>query len=222
MRIVVAGASNLGVALVEKLIAAEHDVVLVDRDRAKLDAIAESVDCGMIAGDCTLPSILREAIGDAKAAVYALTGSDQANILCASVAKSLGASKAVPRIRNVELMPICEQLGVDEPIAPDERIAAGLVDLVADGSAGDMEATLTGEVRLAQFDAKEAIAGAALADLDLGAPTAPVAVVRADRSILPQDAGPIETGDIVIFAVERSKVSNVRAAYEKLIEETGS
>src|SRR6056297_1223442 len=100
MRIVIVGASALGEAAARKLIDGEHDVVMVDPDRRRLEEMAESHDLGVIHGDGTLPSVLREAGGENFDALLALTESDEANILCAMVGRSVGYEKVVPKIVN--------------------------------------------------------------------------------------------------------------------------
>ena len=62
MRIVIVGASGLGLALAREMLENQHDVVLVDQSREKLDSVSERLDCGFIEGDGTLPQILRDGI----------------------------------------------------------------------------------------------------------------------------------------------------------------
>ena len=59
MRIVIAGATKLGATLAARLVDAKADVVLIDKDEAALDMLADTLDCGLIHGDATLPSVLR-------------------------------------------------------------------------------------------------------------------------------------------------------------------
>ena len=60
MRIVILGASRFGTAIAETLMEAQHEVVVIDRSRERLEALAERLDCGMLTGDGTMPSPLRE------------------------------------------------------------------------------------------------------------------------------------------------------------------
>ena len=64
MRISVLGASRLAVATTRQLIGKGHEVVLIEQDRDRTDELAETLDCGMIHGDGTLPHTLKDAFGD--------------------------------------------------------------------------------------------------------------------------------------------------------------
>jgi trk system potassium uptake protein TrkA len=127
MRVVIVGATALGVFTARRLVEGRHDVVVIDRDRAALDRLGDDLDCGMIHGDGTLPSTLRSAAGDAPDALLALTNHDEDNILAALVARSIGFSRVAPKIVNGELGPICVELDLGEAIFADESIAGDIV-----------------------------------------------------------------------------------------------
>ncbi|MBS1303391.1 NAD-binding protein [Loktanella sp. SALINAS62] len=133
MRIIVVGASRFGVATLKQVMDKGHEAVLVDQSRERLDDISDEVECGLVHGDGTLPSILREAIGDGADVLMMLTNHDEANILGAAVGRSIGVERIVVQIIRPELLPICEELGLDEVVMPHETVARSIVSSLETG-----------------------------------------------------------------------------------------
>lgn len=48
MRLIVVGASRLGVALVKHLLECQHDVILIDQERKRLEEVSDRLACGFI------------------------------------------------------------------------------------------------------------------------------------------------------------------------------
>ncbi|MEO1686853.1 MAG: NAD-binding protein [Pseudomonadota bacterium] len=130
MKIVIVGATGLGARTAGKLIEAGHDVVVVDAEREKLDEIGDALDCGLLQGDGTHPSVLRNAAGDGADALLALTRHDETNILAALAARSLGYAKVAPKVDNHELGPVCLELGLEDAIFAEETLSSTLADQV--------------------------------------------------------------------------------------------
>ncbi len=223
MRIVIVGASALGEAAARKLIDGEHDVVMVDPDRRRLEEMAESHDLGVIHGDGTLPSVLREAGGENFDALLALTESDEANILCAMVGRSVGYEKVVPKIVNPELRPICDELELADMITPHETVAADLQDRLegrrAGGGSGDPH--LSGELRLVSHLVSGALAGRRADELDFGRSARLVAVERGEETVIPRDDATFEEADTLVFVVRREEVEAVNDRLKEEDRENG-
>lgn len=133
MRILIVGASRIGVAVAQNLIPDNHSVVLIDQDKEKLDRLSETMDCGMVVGDGTSPAIIREAMADEDVDVLlALSNQDQDNILAALVGRSLGIERTIPQITNPELKHLCEELGLEEQFHPEEVVANQLHKMVGE------------------------------------------------------------------------------------------
>lgn len=133
MRIIVVGASRFGVATLRQLIDSGHEAILVERRRDRLDEVSDEIECGFIHGDGTLPSILREAIGDGADVLMMLTNHEEANILGATVGRSIGIKRVVVQIIRTQLLPICEELGLEEVVTPHETVARSIVASIEDG-----------------------------------------------------------------------------------------
>ena len=133
MKMLIVGASKSAVALIRRLTEADDcpEIILVDRDRATLDRLSETIDCGMVVGDGTAPAILKEASGDSRPDVLvALTGSDQANLIAALVGRQIGIEEVLPQVRSPELIETCRELAIDHWIAPEELIAREIESMI--------------------------------------------------------------------------------------------
>jgi trk system potassium uptake protein TrkA len=213
MRIVIVGATALGVATARKLIEAGHEVVVIDRSRERLDQSCADLDCGMIEGDGTLPSTLRNAYGDGADALLPLTNHDEDNVLAALVGRSIGFDRVVPKIVNHELGAICVELGLDDAIFADESIASTLMESLQDKAAIDSELAVGADLRVLRVRAD--------ADMDR-APEMPsgarlIAVLRGDEARFPDDGAPdIAEGDGLLLVAHERAVSEVRQRFGDL------
>lgn len=80
MRIIILGASRFGRAIAEQLIDAEHEVIVIDKSRDRLERLADQLDCGMLEGDGTMPTTLREVFRDENDVFVAVTNASEDNI----------------------------------------------------------------------------------------------------------------------------------------------
>jgi trk system potassium uptake protein TrkA len=130
MKIVIAGAGEVGFYLAKLFTNAFHDVTIIDSKEERLHKVESVVDALTINGLPTAISILNEAnIKRADLFIAVNPAEDQdMNITCALLAKSLGAKRVIARINNNEyLFPYNKEiflnLGIDYLIYP-ERIAS--------------------------------------------------------------------------------------------------
>ncbi|MGR3512005.1 MAG: potassium channel family protein [Paracoccaceae bacterium] len=142
MHITILGASRYGVATARKLIDENHEVVLIDLNRNRIDELSDGLDCAMICGDGTLPSTLRDAYGDGSDALVALTNEDDVNILASVVARAVGYKRVIPQIVRSELLSVIEELDLDDAITPHESLARSIVSGLTQNSKVDTELAL--------------------------------------------------------------------------------
>lgn len=195
MRTTVLGASRFAIATIRHLIENGHEVVLIEQDRTRIDELAETLDCGMINGDGTLPHTLQEAFGDGSEVFLALTNTDNVNILAAAVARSIGYSRVITQLTRTELLPIIEQLGLGETVTPHETVARTLVDAIEQRDEVSTVGVLKNELRLILVKVPEHLAPTTFEQLDLPSSASAIARIRgeeeerltSDTEILPDD-----------------------------------
>ncbi|MDX9929365.1 MAG: Trk system potassium transporter TrkA [Bacteroidales bacterium] len=128
MRIVIAGAGEVGTHLAKMLAADNHEIILIDPEEMRLKPVDASVDVLTYHGSATSVNMLRDAIGRKTDLFIAVAHSEDTNITAAILAKRLGAEKTVARIDNMEYLEESTKefflsLGIDYMIYP-ELIAA--------------------------------------------------------------------------------------------------
>jgi len=141
MKIIIAGAGEVGFHLAKLLSYESQEITLIDTNKESLNYANNRLDIKVIKGDSTSISNLKEARVHISDLVIAVTSSETANITTCVLAKQLGAKKTIARISNTEFIDHKEELGfikfgIDELISP-ESLAATEIELLLNQSAFD-------------------------------------------------------------------------------------
>lgn len=139
MKIIIAGAGEVGFHIAKLLSYESQDITLIDSEKEHLAYADSHLDLRTIKGDATSIAILKDA--DVKDAdlVVAVTSTETINITVCVLAKQLGAKRTIARISNTEFLENKDeigftQFGIDELISP-EALAAREIELLLDQSA---------------------------------------------------------------------------------------
>lgn len=129
MKIIIAGAGEVGSHLAKMLSKENQDIILIDSDQTKLDVIDSNYNLMTRNGSTSSFETLRDVGIDSTDLYIAVTPYETRNITSCAIAKKLGAKKTVARIDNAEfLIPengaILKKTGVDFLIYPED-LAAG-------------------------------------------------------------------------------------------------
>lgn len=220
MRIVFIGAGALSVMTARMLLRKGHEVVLVEPDKARIEAAAEDLDCGFLHGDGSKPAILREADPEGTDFLFCLSDDDQTNILAGLVGRSLGFARVIPRIEDPEFEHICIELGLEDTIVPDRTIARHLAGMVRGQDPLELSAMLKNEARAFSFVVRAEDAGP-LSELRLPRQARVICVYRGDRFLLPEEGGRIKEGDEVLLITHSSHLAELHQRWASP-ERTGS
>ncbi|KPQ15842.1 MAG: trk system potassium uptake protein TrkA [Rhodobacteraceae bacterium HLUCCO18] len=214
MRIVVLGASRFGEAIAGTLIEHEHEVVVIDQSREKLEALAQRLDCGMLHGDGTMPTTLREVYRGENDVFVAVTNASEDNILASLVARSIGFGRVIPQIVSSELMDVCEELKLHDAINPHATVAQELAEALEDRTELAHESALTNQLALKRLEVPEQLSGSALGELDLPENARVVAIIRGVDEHLAGDDVSLETGDDLLIVTARDDLDALVAVFE--------
>ena len=132
MRIIIAGAGAVGTHLAKLLVQENHDIILMDEDRERLNTIKDNVELLPRTGNCTSLKDLTEAEVKNTDLFIAVTTEESKNMTACLLASNLGAKKTLARIDNYEyLLPknigFFEKLGVNSMIYPEMMAAKEIV-----------------------------------------------------------------------------------------------
>ncbi|TDN78961.1 trk system potassium uptake protein TrkA [Salegentibacter sp. 24] len=139
MKIIIAGAGEVGFHLAKLLSFESQDITLIDTNRDNLTYADTHLDIRTIKGDATSIAILKEAQVKYVDMLISVTSSEATNITCCVLAKQLGAKRTIARISNTEFIENKEEIGftdfgIDELISP-EALAAREIELLLNQSA---------------------------------------------------------------------------------------
>ena len=218
MKIVIAGAGEVGTHLAKMLSNEDQDIILLDNDQSRLDVIDSNYNLMTWNGSTSSFESLRD-VGVDNADLYiAVTPYETRNITSCAIAKKLGAKKTVARIDNSEFLieengRVIKSLGVDFLIYP-ENLAADEIAVALDhnwarywgelhgGGLLLIGVKLRGESRLIDCQLKDL----PVTDHDFHV----AAIKRNNETIIPNGNDRIMRDDIVYFITTPPFVAEVR------------
>ncbi len=137
MKIIIAGAGDVGFHLAKLLSYESQDTYIIDFDGEKLEYLNSHLDIITKKGDATSIKLLKEIGIDSADLLIAVTDSQNTNFTISVIGKSLGAKKTIARIDNSEFLNECEvdfkKFGLDFMISPQE-LAANEIKMLLDQS----------------------------------------------------------------------------------------
>ncbi|MBQ3043143.1 MAG: Trk system potassium transporter TrkA [Alistipes sp.] len=224
MKIVIAGAGDMGTHLAKMLSGNGHDLTVADVDPKALIEVGSLVDVITVEGDTTQFSVLRKA-GVRKCDLFiAVRSVENDNILSAVMAKQLGAKKAIARIDSNEYLEpnskeIFIDMGIDYLFYPEQIAAREVINLLGHTSTTEFADFAGGKLSMVAFRIEltspllgRKIIDAEYYDEDLEYRT--VAVVRGSRTFIPTVDDRYEEEDM-IYAITRHGVTH------KIVELSG-
>ena len=218
MKIIIAGAGNVGTHLAKLLSREKQDIILMDDDEEKLSTLSSNFDLMTVIASPSSISGLKD-VGVKEADLFiAVTPDESRNMTACMLASNLGAQKTVARIDNYEyLLPknkeFFQKLGVDSLIYPEMLAAKEIVSSMRMSWVRQWWEFCGGALILigAKMRDKAEILNIPLHQL--GGPQIPyhvVAIKRGTETIIPRGDDTIKLNDIVYFTTTRKYIPYIR------------
>lgn len=126
MKVCIAGAGKLGLKVTNALIGGDHDVTVIDKNEETLQKLASQLDVMTLNANAKQISVLQDLHMASYDFFLASTDDDEKNIVIATLAKNLGCTKVIARVRDPEHMNqmdfIREVFDIDFIVNPDFAI----------------------------------------------------------------------------------------------------
>jgi trk system potassium uptake protein TrkA len=213
MRTVFVGAGKVSIGTANALIKKGHEVVIIENDKAKIDALSEEMDCSFLQGDGSQPNLLREVNPEQTDFLFCLTDSDQANVIASLVGRSLGFKRIVTGIGDPQFEGICHELELKDTIIPSRTISRYLEDMVGGTENLNLSEVLKDEARLFTFTAKEEDAVTAK-DLKLPADAKVICCYREGKFSHADEETTFRIGDEVVILTHSKNMPALQERWE--------
>lgn len=218
--ILVVGGGLVGATLAERLARDGYHVTLVERERARIEELADRLeDVRIVEGNGTTGPVLRRAGIAGAAMVVAVTDSDEANLIIGFLAASFDVPRLIARIQDRD-----HERGIDflkrvgQPdyatVNPNQAAADRIAALLSVPGAADVISFLDDRLLLVGFriSAQSDFANLRVQNVHLmfADATALVAAIRRGPEwIIPHGEEEIREGDVAYFAVTRKELTHV-------------
>jgi trk system potassium uptake protein TrkA len=219
MRIVIAGAGEVGTHLAKMLSNENHEIILVDPEETRLKPIESSLDLLTYHGSATSIKILQEILQKKTDLFIAVTHSEDTNITSSILAKRFGALKTIARIDNLDYLETSslqyfKALGIDSLIYPELIAAREVLGLLQE--TGTTEYMEFSDGKLSMFvqklDENAPILNKSLEEISVIHKTdkyRAVAIKRNDRTIIPRGKEQFQYGDLVFVISTREGIEEM-------------
>ena len=217
MKIVIAGAGEVGSHLAKMLSNESNEITVIDSNSARLEALRSNADVVTVEGNPSAIHVLQEA-GVSHADLFIAVNpseSQDVNVVSAMLAKKLGSKKATARINNEEYLSyenkyLFTEMGIDLMFYP-EKIAAGeIADLLKRTASSDSLEFARGKLHMAVFKLEDdsSLIGMNMVEFSKVAATEGlkfrvVAISRKNETIIPRYDTKFKYHDLVFIISKR-------------------
>ena len=171
MNIIIVGGGKVGITLTEKLSEEGHDITVIDNDPEAISNVTDQLDVITVEGNGASMEILKMAGAEKMDLLIAVTPQDELNIYCCIVAKKLGITQTIARVRNPEyaaqISLMHNELGISMAVNPERAAALEVSRLLRFPAAIKTESFAKGHVELLEVKIREdsPLCGTALKDI---------------------------------------------------------
>lgn len=218
MKIIIAGAGEVGSHLAKMLGNESHDLTIVDSNEAHLNALAQVSDIVTVLGSPTSIKTLEEA-GAPQADLFIAVSPAQdqdINIISALLAKKMGSKKVTARINNDEYMSpnnklLFTELGIDLLFYPEKIASYEISDLLKQTGTTEFMQFAGGRLQMVVFrlDDGAPLIKKCVGDMypnDAYAPYKAVAIARNGSTIIPDNDTRLQENDLVFVICTKEGV----------------
>ena len=205
LKIIIVGCGKVGSTLVDQLVAEGHDITVIDTNISKIAELTNLYDIMGVEGNGASYSVQMEAGIESTDLLIAVTGSDELNLLCCTIAKQVGNCAAIARVRtpdySKEIGYLREKLGLAMIINPELEAAKEIARILYLPTALEVSPFAHGQAELIQFKipAGNILDGITLAQLSSKVPNKVLicAIERDGNVTIPSGITEMKAGDVI-------------------------
>jgi trk system potassium uptake protein TrkA len=199
--VIVAGGGKVGFYLARELVAQGHEILVIEKNGARVEAIANDLGNVVLKGNADEASVLGEAGANRADVVCAVTGDDEDNLVICQVAKRrFNVPRTIARINNPVNERIFRLLGIDSTVSSTEVILSVIEQEIPSQALVPLLRLRHADVEVvdAKLPLDSPLDGTALRELRLPAESLIAIVIRGGEPIFPGGATTLRAGDEII------------------------
>lgn len=216
MKIAIAGAGSVGVAIGEDLVRKGHEVTIFEQDHEVATRLGSTTGLDVVAGDACELATLRAAQLETFDIMVAATGDDEDNLVVSLLAKQeFAVPRVIARVNNAKNQWLFnETWGVDVPVSTPQLLTSLVEEAFAVGSLVRLMTFDDGNANLFEvtLDERSPADGKRIEELDLGRGATIVAIVRDGHIVAPGSHVQLNRGDEVVVLAPAGQAPSISSA----------
>jgi len=166
MKFIIIGLGNFGTSLAERLTKSGHEVIGVDRNIGKVEAIKEKITHAICVNSTDPQAVMSLPLSLADIVIVAIGEDEGGNIMTTALMKQMKVKRLIGRAVSALHQTILEAMGVDEIIHPEEEAAEHWVKKLTNKSIIE-SFDLTSNTSIIEIKTPNTCVGKSLAELSL-------------------------------------------------------
>jgi trk system potassium uptake protein TrkA len=213
MYVVVIGGGNVGYFLTKELLAAGHEVVIIEEDAGRARQIADELGSIVVPNDGCEGRYQAEAGMGRADVVAAVTGDDAVNLAACQVAKMrFNVPRAIARVNNPKHEALFRQLAIDDTVSPTRMILGVIEHEIPVHELLHLAELEGGDVQIveAHLDGDSPAVGRELRDIELPEGSSVAVLIRDDRLLPVRPDTRLRNGDRVLAVTSAQRERELR------------
>lgn len=222
MRIVIVGAGKLGYSIAGLLSNEGYEVVMIDQDETKLEAVKNTLDVLTIRANGASPATMTDIEVRGADLLIAVTDSDEVNLLACILAKKHRIRHTIARLRDMQFVSevgdyLKKTFAIDVMLNSEYITAQEIYRILMTTAALNVEDFASGKVRLFETKVRRdsKLAGIPLKDMDMPAAVLAGMIFRDHQMIIPHGDDILKPGDNAYFIGDPVEIEKFSARFVK-------
>jgi len=211
--LIVVGGGKVGYYLTKTLVHEGYEVLLIEKDAAKVDTYTERFGAVVMNGDGAEAATLAAA-GVARAdVIIAVTGDDEDNLIICQMAKHrFNVGRTIARVNNPKNEELFRLLGIDVTVSTTNVILSLIEQQIPELHFVHLLALRHAQIALVEMSVSAAspIVNRTLADINLPPETSIIAILREGKVVIPTGTTTVRQGDDLFAITRRESEAELR------------
>lgn len=216
MYVIVAGGGKVGQYLARALLDAEHEVLMIEKDRARAEYVSGELGEVVTWGDACEVRTMREVGMERADVVAAVTGDDEDNLVICQMAKlNFHVRRTIARVNNPQNEDIFKRLGIDNTVSSTKIIFNLIEQQIETDEVVPIAALQRGNIELVEVDLgpSSPVLGKTIPQIGLPEDALIISIVRDDHAILPNIDVEFKVDDSVIALVTADREVELKEVF---------